>query len=171
MKYAKIEDGVVVQTQRRWQAGFSEVPEHIVPGYLYTGGEFSVPGRTKAQALSMKLAEIDKAVTDYIGVTFPFAGRNFYIDVETIQGVYSVLPLLPDDYVEHWKTADLEPDGVTNIYVDLGKAQIRGMALALLTHKKTAWALGDSKKQELKVLVANPQTTATDIENFDTSIE
>lgn len=43
MKYAKIQNGVVVQTQYRDQNGFIEVPDEVVPGYGFHNGQFLKP--------------------------------------------------------------------------------------------------------------------------------
>jgi hypothetical protein len=43
MRYAKVENGVVVQTQPYSEAGFIECPDNIVAGYLHDGTNFTAP--------------------------------------------------------------------------------------------------------------------------------
>jgi hypothetical protein len=44
--YFLIVDGVVVQKQPYWEEGFIEGPSDVVPGYLYSNGEFISPPPT-----------------------------------------------------------------------------------------------------------------------------
>lgn len=43
MKYARIENNEVVQTQPDPQNGFIEAPAEVLPGYLYDGVTFTAP--------------------------------------------------------------------------------------------------------------------------------
>jgi len=154
---------------------FNSTPER----YRYVDGVFSEwfgwnqerLAKEKAAALKNKLSEIDNEVKSKANSPFVWGSNTWYPDVETVQGLYSVLPLLPDDYTEVWKTADLDQDGVSNIYVTLDKSGITGLALALLTHKKSWWSAGEQKKLALKALMTDPSTTAEDINAFDTSLD
>lgn len=125
---------------------------------------------SRAVALSRKLAEIDIAVLQHVGTTFPYMGHNFYVDVEFIQGVYTALPVLPEDYTETWKTSDVQEDGITNIYVTLDKAGITGLAIALLQHKKTWWDAGEQQKQVVKSMAANQSVTPEEILAYEVAL-
>lgn len=43
MAYGKIKNGVVIQKQPHPKKDFIEIPDHVVPGYLYQDGEFIAP--------------------------------------------------------------------------------------------------------------------------------
>ena len=100
--------------------------------------------------LERGLAQIDLEVQEADKQPFTFNGHIFYPDTEFIQGVFSVLPLLPTGYTENWKTAEKDTDGVNNVYVTLDKAGIQGLALAYLQFKKNNWLSGELQKQALK---------------------
>jgi len=106
--------------------------------------------KVKLDKLYKDLAIVDNEVKEADKLPFTFGSNTFYPDTEFIQGMFSVLPYLPSNYTERWKTADKEEDGVNNIYVTLDKAGIQGLALAYLQFKKTNWSVGESKKQVLK---------------------
>lgn len=154
---------------------FNSTPER----YEYVNGIFSERSgwgqeqlaEKKSSAFKNKLSEIDSEVKSKASSPFTWNGNTWYPDVETIQGLYSVLPLLPEDYTEVWKTADLDQDGINNVYVTLDKAGVTSLALSLLTHKKSWWAAGEQKKLALKSLMADPATTLEDINAFSTSLD
>ena len=103
----------------------------------------------KLYALNDALAAVDKEVITAQSQTFEYDGHNYYIDKKIIVGIASALPLLPDDYIQEWKTAD-KLDGINNVYVVLDKKGIAGVAMACLSAFTDRWALGDSRKKALK---------------------
>lgn len=112
------------------------------------------------EALDKKLSEIDAARESELRVPFLHDGHTFYFDVDYIQGVFSVLPLLPIDWTIEWKTAD-KPDGLNNTYIILDKAAVSGLASATFMRKSKIWAKYDAKKKAVKLL-----KTAKEVEGF-----
>lgn len=123
--------------------------------FLSSGGKFDtlVNGVwvfDKGKKLEADLLAIDEEVKNADGLPFEYNGHTYYPDTEFIQGIFSVLPLMPSNYTETWKTAEKEADGISNVYVQLDKAGITGLALAYLQFKKGNWAAGEMQKQALK---------------------
>jgi len=109
-----------------------------------------VGDKSSTRELEEALLAIDSEVQEADRQPFPYGGGLYYPDTEFIQGIFSVLPYLPVDYTETWKTAEKDTDGVKNKKVVLDKAGIVGLALAYLQFKKTNWAVGEAKKEQLK---------------------
>lgn len=116
-----------------------------------------------SDAIDKKLTEIDLAVKVKLQEPFKFNGNTFYPDVESIQGQFVGLSLLPTDYFIEWKTADKV--GLQNIYVTLDKSGIAGLAMALLAYRANIWNDGDALKKQVKEFA-----TIEDVENFVTVI-
>lgn len=55
MMFAKVEQGVVVQTQPYEEDGFVEAPEDVVPGMIVTNGEFTLPPPAEVEPESYRL--------------------------------------------------------------------------------------------------------------------
>jgi len=104
----------------------------------------------KVMKLETDLLLTDKEVQEADNQPFSFNGNLYYPDTEFIQGIFSVLPLLPSNYTEEWKTAEKDTDGVKNKKVTLNKTGIQGLALAYLQFKKDNWKAGELKKDALK---------------------
>jgi len=100
--------------------------------------------------LEENLKAIDSEVEEADKQPFSFNGNLYYPDTEFIQGIFSVLPLLPSNFTEEWKTAEKDTDGVKNKKVTLNKTGIQGLALAYLQFKKDNWKAGELKKEALK---------------------
>jgi hypothetical protein len=112
-----------------------------------------------AEAMEAKLGEIDMAVVAESNQPFLHNGHHYYLDIEYIQGVYSALPLLPDNWSQQWKTAD-KPDGINNVYVAVDKAGVQALALAALQRKTSVWQRGDDLKKAVKLLTTAEQIAA-----------
>lgn len=104
----------------------------------------------KDEAFLSALSAIDQEVLEKQSLPFEFNGHNYYPDTEFIQGVFSALSILPDNYTETWKTADKAANGIDNIYVTLDKTGIAGLAVAYFSLRKGIWAEGEEKKKLLK---------------------
>lgn len=69
---------------------------------------------------------------------------------EAISG--AVLNVLIDPtFKARWKTAALNPDG-TAVWVELGKAEIMGIAGALTAHTEACFVVEEAKQQEISAL-------------------
>jgi hypothetical protein len=110
-------------------------------------------------ALDKKLLEIDQAVAIELQRPFPLGGNTYYLDVAYIQGVYSAMSALPDDWSMEWKTAD-KPDGINNVYVTLRKSDMTALALAALQRTSAVWSAGDLLKKQVKALTSAPEIDA-----------
>ena len=117
-------------------------------GSLKESSDWILEARIKK--LDADLLAIDQEVSVADNQPFSFNGNLYYPDTEFIQGIFSVLPLLPSDYTEEWKTAEKDTDGVKNKKVILNKTGIQGLALAYLQFKKDNWKAGELKKNALK---------------------
>lgn len=104
----------------------------------------------RVKKLESDLAAIDIQVKGADSQPFEYSGHTFYPDTEFIQGIFSMLPYLPDDYTEQWKTAEKQADGISNVYVTLDKTALAGLAAAYFQVKKNNWAAGEAAKQQLK---------------------
>lgn len=144
----------VIERKRENCLWFNIYPDR----YQYVNGTFSeVPNwesdrllKEKLQKLDKDLSDIDKEVQEADKQPFLFNGVSYYPDTEFIQGIFSVLHLLPSNYTEVWKTAEKEEDGLKNKKVTLDKAGITGLALAYLQFKKNNWLAGEIRKDALK---------------------
>ena len=131
---------------------------NMTPGRYFWDGELKerpewaaeVSLETRKKKLEADLLAIDKEVQEADKQPFDYAGDKYYPDTEFIQGIFSVLPLLPSNYTEEWKTAEKDTDGVKNKKVTLNKTGIQGLALAYLQFKKDNWKAGELKKDALK---------------------
>lgn len=123
-----------------WDGSLKERPEWITEKAL----------EMRIKKLDEDLLAIDKEVEEADKQPFSFNGNLYYPDTEFIQGIFSVLPLLPSNYTEEWKTAEKDTDGVKNKKVVINKTGIQGLALAYLQFKKSNWAVGEAKKNVLK---------------------
>lgn len=155
--WARVEDNVVLEVidvnpGGRYHPSIEWIPcsDEVLPTWTLSNGTFSPPQVDRTRVLEDSLALIDRQVEEADSKPFPYLGHNFYPDTEFIQGVYSVLPLLPSGYTETWKTADKMADGVSSVYITLDKAGIQGLALAYLQFKKGNWMAGEQRKQTLK---------------------
>ena len=110
----------------------------------------TISGIKRYSKLQEELSKIDKEVEASDKKPFLFNGNHFTPDTEFIQGMFSVLNELPDNYTEIWKTTDKTSNGIDNIYVTLNKQGIKGLALSYLQFKKDNWKAGETKKQALK---------------------
>ena len=101
--------------------------------------------------LERQLAFVDSTVFEARrAATFELNGRNFYLDLVTIPGMYMALPLLPPDFRMTWKTADKEPNGIDNIEIQVTSENIKEMYLAQMTALITIWTEGELAKKRLK---------------------
>lgn len=103
----------------------------------------------KLDALNAALEEVDHRVKYEQSLPFEYAGNHYYMDRENIIGIAAALPILPVNYTQQWKTAD-KPDGINNIYVDLDKSALSGLATACLEAFTARWAVGDAEKRAIK---------------------
>lgn len=125
--------------------------------WLKEGGTFVVEltkeeklARVKNE-LEYKLSLVDSAVSQKRSeATFEVNGRNFYLDLVTIPGIYMALPLLPSDFRMLWKTADKGPNGIDNVYIQVNAEDIKGMYLAQMSALVAIWTEGEAKKKQLK---------------------
>jgi hypothetical protein len=108
-----------------------------------------------------KLKIIDSEVEHLSQEAFEYDGHLYYPDVETIQGVFIMLPLLPSDFSMEWKTADKVK--FKNVYVTLDKRGITELAVALFQYKTKLWKIGDEVKKELKECNTSSEVAAMDI--------
>lgn len=126
--------------------------------YEWTGATIQeFPGWAAEQAkkyvydkLSADLAQIDNEVLTAQQQPFLFNGHNYYPDTEFILGMFSSLPLRPDNYTKEWKTADKLEDGITNIYVVLDKTGITMLAATYAEFREQLWDAGETRKRSLK---------------------
>lgn len=123
----------------------------------------------KADALTEKLSKIDSLVGEFQADLFEFAGHKFYPDERSIEGHFVTLNMLPADYETKWKSADKEPDGVTNIYPTMTNTEFAQFAMTLKLRQKAMWDVGDGHKKQVKIIHNNPEKTAADIANHDIS--
>lgn len=116
----------------------------------YLEEDITISNINKYNKLQEDLSKIDREVEAADKRPFLFNGNYYTPDTEFIQGMFSILSILPDNYTELWKTTDKEIDGVNNVYVVLDKSDIQGLALTYLQFKKNNWKIGDEKKKALK---------------------
>lgn len=137
------------------QCGWVNVyPERykVVGGAIEERPEWTeeVAAAEKLRKLEEDISAVDSGVKEADKQPFGYNGHTYYPDTEFIQGMFSMLPYLPSDYTETWKTAEKEADGITNVYVVLDKAGIAGLASAYLQFKKNNWVVGETQKAALK---------------------
>jgi hypothetical protein len=81
---------------------------------------------------------------------FLYDGHMYYPDADSLNALITTMPYKPEDFTMDWKTADLEADGISNIYVLLDKAGIIALGMTLELRQGTLWATGDAQKIALK---------------------
>jgi len=157
MKWARISDNTVLEIIDHNPSGkyhnsiqWVQCGDDVKINWTYTNSTFSSPSTDRYIELERNLLAIDKEVEEADKQPFSFNGNLYYPDTEFIQGMFSVLPLLPSNYTESWKTAEKGTDGLKNKKVVLNKAGITGLALAYLQFKKNNWQAGEIKKEALK---------------------
>lgn len=156
--------GHVGYTRREieWYGGQPERYTLFDGQYVQVAGWSEVhAARQLATAVEEKLLEIDLTVRAKAAEPFDYNGRKYYPDVESIQGQFAGLSLLPADYSIEWKTADKV--GLKNIYVTLDKAGIAGLAMALQSFRAGLWNAGDTLKKQLKEFPDLASVQALDI--------
>lgn len=75
MRYAKISEGVVVQTQPNEDNGFVEYDEteiNVIVGMLYDGDNFTIPVTTVSKVLANRLTDVSDLFYSKISGGFPF---------------------------------------------------------------------------------------------------
>ena len=96
------------------------------------------------------LAEVDTWVNQERAKNFEYDGHMYYPDADSLNALITTMPYKPEDFTMNWKTADLEADGISNIYVLLDKQGIIELGMTLELRQGTAWAIGDAKKKQIK---------------------
>jgi len=106
--------------------------------------------KSKAGKLESDLTAVDVSVAEARAENFEYDGHMYYPDADSLNALITTMPYKPEDFTMNWKTADLEADGISNIYVLLDKTGIIELGMALELRQGTAWATGDAQKIALK---------------------
>ena len=108
------------------------------------------PQEVKDAKLVDDLAEVDTWVNQERAKNFLYDTHMYYPDADSLNALITTIPYKPEDFTMNWKTADLEADGISNIYVLLDKAGIIALGMTLELRQGTLWAQGDAQKIALK---------------------
>jgi len=168
MKFAYKEDGTVTGLNRAGQEG--ELTGNCTPQELVWGMAseyYTAPTGTlvpmsaedketydtqkdKDAKLVADLTAVDISVAEARAENFEYSGHMYYPDADSLNALITTMPYKPEDFSMNWKTADLEADGISNIYVLLDKAGIIELGMTLELRQGTLWAQGDAQKKALK---------------------
>lgn len=130
MKYAIIEEGVVVQVQPNDDERTIKVPDDILPGYLYEGGQFSAPAGPSVdeQKLSAKTSIDQAAEVARMSFVTPGAGQ---------QAVYTEKG---DQARQAAAEADPDPDDYPLLKASIGiEGDTLADVIAVVEATRTAW--------------------------------
>jgi len=173
MKFAYKADHTVTGYNRAATEGTDEItgtctpqhwnvtpPEHSTDVTLYTEVNGVPVAKDNVDEILLQKAKEDKLVADLEAVdvwvseerakNFLYDGHMYYPDADSLNALITTMPYKPEDFTMNWKTADLEADGISNIYVLLDKDGIVALGLTLEVRQGTLWAQGDAKKKQIK---------------------
>jgi len=168
MKFAYTEDGTVTGLNRAGQEGELTgncTPQELVWGmdveaYSVVDEVFTPMSAEEHEAYDAQKAKETKLVADLTAVdvwvvqerakNFEYDGHMYYPDADSLNALITTMPYKPEDFTMNWKTADLEADGISNIYVLLDKTGIIALGMTLELRQGTVWAQGDAKKKQIK---------------------
>jgi len=173
MKFAYKPDHTVTGYNRAAATGADEItgtctpqhwnvtpPEHSTDVTLYTEVDGVPVAKDNIDEILLQKAKEDKLVADLEAVdvwvvqerakNFLYDTHMYYPDADSLNALITTMPYKPEDFTMNWKTADLEADGISNIYVLLDKQGIIELGMTLELRQGTVWAQGDAKKKQIK---------------------
>lgn len=145
----------------RYHAAKHEIEQRAINPFYGMTAEQAV-----AKALETKLAQIDAIVQGAQSGNFTYQGKTFYSDPDFIHKTLTRIERLPDEHQLIWKTADKQPDGLNNIYVQMTKVEFQAFADFMYDYMAAFWFIGDAKKTQVKALFSQG-ATAEQVRAYD----